>query len=153
MTRAKATDTLTWRFGISCSASSLTTHHTSSDYSRESVHIGDQSPLLSMPAWKSWIDPESARPGSGLGTKLAKAFQEGLVGFGVEYLYANTLALRFGYLHDYPFAGNDLGRREIDMGVGLMISDLWQLDIAMIKELNANDARDGQMRVSMIFKF
>lgn len=147
---------LTWRFGISWVPLQLTDHRItlSSDYSRESVHIGDQEPSpFYVAMWKSWIDPESARRGSGLGTKLAKAFQEGLVGFGVEYLYANTLALRFGYLHDYPFAGNDLGRREIDMGVGLMISDLWQLDIAMIKELNANDARDGQMRVSMIFKF
>ena len=96
--------------------------------------------------WSSWFDPES-------GSGPADAFQEGQVGFGVEYIYSNTLALRLGYLHDYPFSGIETGRRELDMGVGLMISDLWQLDVAMIKELNANDARDGQARISMIFKF
>lgn len=147
---------LTWRFGLAWIPLQLTDHRIvlSTDYSRESVHIGkdDPSPFY-VAMWKSWIEPESRKKGAGIGSNIVKAFQEGLFGIGAEYVYSNTLALRLGYLHDFPFAGSEIGRREIDMGVGLMISDIWQLDIAMIKELNGNDARDGQARVSMIFKF
>lgn len=141
---------LTWRFGLAWVPIQLADHRLSvtADYSRESVHIGKDGEVdpFYVAMWSSWFDPES-------GSGPADAFQEGQVGFGVEYIYSNTLALRLGYLHDYPFSGIETGRRELDMGVGLMISDLWQLDVAMIKELNANDARDGQARISMIFKF
>ena len=140
---------LTWRFGIAYTPLQLADHRISvtADYSRESIHIdGNEPDPFYVAMWKSWIDPET-------GSDVPDAFKEGQVGFGVEYVYSNTLALRLGYLHDYPFSDVSTGRRELDMGVGLMISDLWQLDVAMIKELNANDARDGQARISMIFKF
>jgi hypothetical protein len=43
----------------------------------------------------------------------------------------------------------------LDWGLGVLLSDILQLDIAGIKEVgkNTDGVRDGQMRFSLMFKF
>jgi hypothetical protein len=147
---------LTWRLGVSYVPLETADHRVAlvADYNREAISMnGDGADPFHVALWRSWIRPESADPGASVGERLSAAFREGTVNAGAEYTYSNTLALRLGGLYDYPFAGSANGRKELDLGVGLMLSDVLQLDFAMIKELNANDARDGQGRLSMIFRF
>ena len=66
---------------------------------------------------------------------------------GAEYVYANVLALRSGYLLD--IIGE---RRELDIGLGFMISDILQIDGTFIKSFD-NGIRNGQQRYSMILRF
>lgn len=70
-------------------------------------------------------------------------------------MYSGLLALRSGLLFD-P-AGQ---RQELDIGIGVSVSDVLQLDVAYIKPVSligqvssSESVRDGQTRFSMVFLF
>ncbi|MDO4948131.1 Two component regulator propeller [Fibrobacter sp. UWH9] len=141
---------LTWRLGLSYEILSLADYKwvVVADYNREVVYDdskGNPEPFY-VSCWKSLINPE--RGGSGLeGAK--NSLMQGVFNVGTEFIYANTIALRLGYLHDQT------GKRdEVDMGFGFMLSDMLQFDFATIKDVGESDGvRDGQMRFGMVFKF
>ena len=59
------------------------------------------------------------------------------------------MAVRAGYLYDKTGK-----RNEVDLGLGVMLSDVLEFDISTIKDVGDNDGvRDGQMRFGAIFKF
>jgi len=144
---------LTWRFGFSYDLLTLPDHRVTlnADYNRMVIYEnskGEVQPFY-ISAWKSWFYPETAEDGDGAGETFIKSFQEGIVNLGAEYVYAGTVALRAGYLHD------KMGKRqELDIGLGVMLSDMLQLDIASIQNVsNLEGVRDGQFRFAGLFRF
>jgi len=82
-----------------------------------------------------------------------KNFEESVYNLGMEYVYSQMLALRGGFLFD---PGGK--RQEADLGVGVTISDLLQLDYAYIKDVQLlgnqpAGVREGQSRLSFNFMF
>jgi len=141
---------LTWRLGLSYELINSVDHRLifAADYNRETVYDNDKGepePFY-VAAWKSILYPELG--GSGLETAKNSLLQ-GVFNMGAEYTYSNTVAVRLGYLYDKTGK-----RQEVDIGMGVMLSDVLQFDIATIKDVGNNDGvRDGQMRFGMIFKF
>ena len=67
----------------------------------------------------------------------------------MEYIYANTVALRVGYLYDKTGK-----RQEVDLGFGFMLSDVFQFDFSSIKDVGDSEGvRDGQLRFGLLFRF
>jgi len=133
---------LTWRFGLSYDLINLPDHRftLNADYNRTVIYEnskGKAEPFY-ISAWKSWAYPETDN-----------TFLEGILNLGAEYVYAGTVALRAGYLHD------KIGKRqELDIGLGVMLSDMLQLDIASIQNIsNLEGVRDGQLRFAGLFRF
>jgi len=144
---------LTWRFGFSYDLLTIPDHRVTlnADYNRTVIYEnskGEAQPFY-ISAWKSWFYPETAEDGDNIGDTFIKSFQEGIVNLGAEYVYAGTVALRAGYLHD------KVGKRqELDIGLGVMLSDMLQLDIASIQNVsNLEGVRDGQFRFAGLFRF
>jgi hypothetical protein len=138
---------LTWRLGLSYEILSLADYKWTvvADYNREVVYDdakGNPEPFY-ISSWKSLIHPEKD------GNKVKESIMQGVFNLGTEFVYANTIALRAGYLYD------ETGKRnEVDLGFGFMLSDVLQFDFATIKDVGDNDGvRDGQMRFGMLFKF
>jgi hypothetical protein len=133
---------LTWRFGLSYDLISLPDHRItlSADYNKTVIYEnskGEAEPFY-ISAWKAWFYPETGN-----------TFTEGVMNFGTEYVYAGTVALRVGYLHDKTGK-----RQEFDIGLGVMLSDMLQLDIASIQNVSSLEGvRDGQLRFSGLFRF
>lgn len=144
---------LTWRFGLSYSVLDAVDHRltVSSDYSRQVIYLNDRGEAqpFYVSAWKAWGSPESGSDSDGASTVLKHSIQEGVIGVGAEYIYANTVALRAGYLYD------KIGKREeAHWGLGVMLSDVLQIDVASIQGISDMEGvRDGQMRFGMLFKF
>jgi hypothetical protein len=144
---------LTWRFGFSYDLLNLPDHRITMNVDYNKIAIYENSKGEAQPfyisAWKSWFYPETEKEGDGAFKTFRKAFQEGIVNLGAEYVYAGTVALRAGYLHD------EVGKRqELDIGLGVMLSDILQLDIASIQNVgNLEGVRDGQLRFAGLFKF
>ncbi|MDR2731813.1 MAG: PorV/PorQ family protein, partial [Fibromonadaceae bacterium] len=144
---------LTWRFGLSYDLLNLPDHRITlnADYNRTVIYEnsnGEAQPFY-ISAWKSWFYPETEEEGDKAFDKFKKSFQEGIVNLGAEYVYAGTVALRAGYLHDKTGK-----RRELDIGLGVMLSDMLQLDIASIQNVgNLDGVRDGQLRFAGLFRF
>jgi len=144
---------LTWRFGFSYDLLKLPDHRITlnTDYNRTVIYEnskGEVQPFY-ISAWKSWFYPETSEDGDNAFDTFKKSFQEGIVNLGAEYVYAGTVALRAGYLHD------KVGKRqELDIGLGVMLSDMLQLDIASIQNVgNLEGVRDGQLRFAGLFRF
>jgi len=144
---------LTWRFGLSYDLIKHPDHciTLSTDYSRMVIYEnskGDAEPFY-ISAWKSWFYPETVTDNDKTIDKFKKTFQEGVLSFGAEYVYAGTVALRAGYLHDKIGS-----RQELDIGLGIMLSDMLQLDIASVQNVsNLEGVRDGQLRFAGLFRF
>ncbi|MDR0516356.1 MAG: PorV/PorQ family protein [Fibromonadaceae bacterium] len=144
---------LTWRFGISYDLLSLPDHRITlnADYNRTVIYENDkgQAQPFYISAWKSWFYPDTEEDGDNAFDILRKSFREGVVNVGAEYVYAGTVALRAGYLHDR------IGKRqELDIGLGVMLSDMMQIDIASIQNVGKLEGvRDGQLRFSGLFRF
>jgi len=144
---------LTWRFGLSYDLIKLTDHRLTlnTDYNKTVIYEnskGEAEPFY-ISAWKSWFYPETAMPNDKGINKFKKTFQEGILNLGAEYVYAGTVALRAGYLHDKIGS-----RQELDIGLGVMLSDMLQLDIASIQNVsNLEGVRDGQLRFAGLFRF
>lgn len=140
----------TWRLGLSYELLNSIDHRLilAADYNREAVYDqndGNPEPFY-IGGWKSLTHPELG--GSGF-TKVKNSVRQGIFNVGTEYTYSNTVAVRLGYLYDKTGK-----RQEVDLGLGVMLSDMLQFDIATIKDVGNHDGvRDGQMRFGMIFKF
>ncbi|MDR2555962.1 MAG: PorV/PorQ family protein [Fibromonadaceae bacterium] len=144
---------LTWRFGFSYDLLKLPDHRIilNADYNRTVIYENSKGEIqpFYISAWKSWFNPETAEDGDNAFDTFIKSFQEGIVNLGVEYVYAGTVALRAGYLHDKTGK-----RQELDIGLGVMLSDMLQLDIASIQNVgNLEGVRDGQLRFAGLFRF
>jgi hypothetical protein len=144
---------LTWRFGLSYDLLRLPDHRITlnADYNKTVIYEnskGKAQPFY-ISAWKSWFYPETEEEGDKAIDTFRKSFQEGIVNLGAEYVYAGTVALRTGYLHD------KIGKRqELDIGLGVMLSDMLQFDIASIQNVSKLDGvRDGQLRFAGLFRF
>jgi hypothetical protein len=144
---------LTWRLGLSYDLLKLPDHRLTlnADYNRTVIYEnskGEAQPFY-ISAWKSWFYPETSEDGDKAVDTFRKSFQEGIINLGAEYVYAGTVALRTGYLHD------KVGKRqELDIGLGVMLSDMLQLDIASIQNTsNLEGVRDGQLRFAGLFRF
>jgi hypothetical protein len=141
---------LTWRVGLSYELLNSVDHRLifAADYNREVVYAnakGEPEPFY-VAAWKSILYPDLG--GNGLET-AKNSLMQGVFNVGTEYTYSNTVAVRLGYLYDKTGK-----RQEVDLGMGVMLSDVLQFDIATIKDVGDNDGvRDGQMRFGMVFKF
>jgi hypothetical protein len=141
---------LTWRVGLSYEILSLADYKLTiaADYNREVVYDdekGDPEPFY-IACWKSIGHPE--RGGHGY-TAFKNSLLQGVFNTGLEFIYSNTVALRLGYLYDRTGK-----RNEADFGIGFMISDMLQFDLATIMDVGDNDGvRDGQMRFGALFKF
>ena len=86
---------------------------------------------------------------NGVDKIINNSLLQGVFNTGLEFIYANTVALRLGYLYDQTGK-----RNEADFGIGFMISDVLQFDLATIMDVGDNDGvRDGQMRFGALFKF
>jgi len=144
---------LTWRFGLSYDLIKIPDHRLTLnvDYSKMVIYEnsrGEAQPFY-ISAWRAWFYPETEEEGDKAIDTFRKSFQEGIINLGTEYVYAGTVALRAGYLHD------KVGKRqELDIGLGVMLSDMLQLDIASIQNVgNLDGVRDGQLRFSGLFRF
>jgi len=144
---------LTWRFGLSYDLLKLPDHRLTlnADYNKTVIYEnskGEAQPFY-ISAWKAWFNPEAEEDGDKVIDTFRKSFQEGILNIGAEYVYAGTVALRAGYLHD------KVGKRqELDIGLGVMLSDMLQLDIASIQNVgNLEGVRDGQLRFAGLFRF
>ena len=141
---------LTWRLGLSYEILNTLDHRLliAADYNRTVVYDddkGDPEPFYTA-MWKSLIHPELGGHGA---TRFKNSLLQGIFNVGAEYTYSNTVAVRIGYLYDKTGK-----RNEVDLGLGVMLSDVLEFDIATIKDVGDNDGvRDGQMRFGMIFKF
>ena len=82
-----------------------------------------------------------------LGGKVNENIRQSVYNTGLEYVYANVVAVRTGYLND--ISGQ---RRELDIGLGFMLSDILQIDGCFIRSFD-NGIRNGQQRYSMILRF
>lgn len=140
---------LTWRMGFMWHALNKVDHkiNIASDYSKEAIYYnddGDAEPFY-ISSWKSWAYPQNSEDPA-----FGHALREGIIGIGVEYIYSNIFAGRLGYMHD-----SDGERQEMDWGVGILLSDILQLDLAGVKEVGSKSdgVRDGQLRFSLGFKF
>jgi len=144
---------LTWRLGLSYDLLHTVDHRIilSCDYNRTVIYEdekGKAEPFY-ISSWKAWFNPESEEEGDSRYDTFRKSIQEGQLNTGIEYTYANTVALRAGYLHDKTGQ-----RQELDFGLGVMLSDMLQLDISSIQGVGDQEGvRDGQTRFGMIFKF
>ena len=144
---------LTWRFGLSYDLIKLPDHRItlSADYNRMVIYEdrkGEAEPFY-ISVWKSWFYPETTADDDKAINTFKKSFQEGVLCLGAEYVYAGTVALRAGYLHDKIGS-----RQELDIGLGIMLSDMLQLDIASIQNVsNLEGVRDGQLRFAGLFRF
>lgn len=141
---------LTWRLGLAYDLLTLADHKLiiAGDYNREVViddEKGDPEPFY-ISAWKSIVEPELG--GSGL-TAAKNSLLQGVFNVGMEYIYANTVALRVGYLYDKTGK-----RQEVDLGFGFMLSDVFQFDFSSIKDVGDSEGvRDGQLRFGLLFRF
>jgi len=144
---------LTWRLGLAYSLLETVDHRltVTADYNHQAIYEnsrGEAQPFY-ISSWKSWAYPEERTSNDGSGDIVRKSLQEGVCGLGAEYVYANTVALRSGYLYDR------IGKRqELHWGLGVMLSNVMQIDIASIQGVgNKDGVRDGQMRFGTLFKF
>jgi len=144
---------LTWRFGLSYDLLKIPDHRITlnADYNKMVIYEnsrGEAQPFY-ISAWKAWVNPETEEEDDKAIDVFRKTFQEGIVNLGAEYVYAGTVALRAGYLHD------KVGKRqELDIGLGVMLSDMLQLDIASVQNVsNLDGVRDGQLRFAGLFRF
>ena len=141
---------LTWRLGLSYEILNTLDHRLiiAGDYNRTVVYDddkGDPEPFYTA-MWKSLVHPELGGHGA---KRFKNSLLQGIFNVGAEYTYSNTVAVRAGYLYDKTGK-----RNEVDLGLGVMLSDVLEFDIATIKDVGDNDGvRDGQMRFGMIFKF
>ncbi len=153
---------LTARFGLAYRVlqTPLHTIRVAGDFSRELTSVdtlGNARGILpgvwysiSKP-WGEGKTPENA----GGGDYLKQNMELCQYNIGVEYTYSGLLSLRSGMLFD---PSGD--RQELDLGIGVSVSDVLQVDAAYIKPVGwigntdaSSSVRDGQTRFSMNFLF
>lgn len=141
---------LTWKFGVAYEVLNTPDYRilAMADYNKALIFENDDGSTAAFyeALYLGWTQPGGA--GSENNSDGLKSFGQAQFNIGGEFTYANTLALRTGYLFDRPGT-----REELDIGVGVLISDILTLDFAMVSALGANKVRDSQTRFSLLFKF
>jgi hypothetical protein len=136
----------TWKVGLAYALLNRPNHRLTlaADLNREAFYRepgDDQAEPFWIGSWKALVSP------GGSGTVFEENVRQTVYNTGAEYVYANVVALRGGYLLD--ITGE---RRELDIGLGFMLSDILQIDGAFIRSFD-NGIRNGQVRYSMIMRF
>lgn len=151
---------LTWKIGMAYRVFKTTNHGltVAADYSRETTSYDEDGKARNFitGAYYGVAEPwgEGRAPAdAGWGDILQKNLDESVYNFGMEYNYSSLLSLRSGCLFD---PGGQ--RQEMDLGVGVIVSDILQFDYAYIKEINwignqPAGVREGQSRFSMNLLF
>jgi ligand-binding sensor domain-containing protein len=144
----------TWKTGLSYEVLNRPNHRlvAVADINREAFsHTGSRTDPFWVGAWKEIVTPsETELDGSWThkaGQVLSENSRRAVYNTGAEYVYANVIAVRSGYLHD--IVGK---RREADIGLGFMVSDILQIDGCFIRSFDEG-IRNGQQRYSMILRF
>jgi ligand-binding sensor domain-containing protein len=135
----------TWKVGLAYELIHTPNHRLTiaGDANREAFYrYGNKAAPVWVGAWKEILQP-SGTDGFSLNENLRRT----VYNTGAEYVYANVVAVRGGYLHD--ISGQ---RYEMDIGLGFMLSDILQIDGTFIKSFD-NGIRNGQKRFSMILRF
>lgn len=151
---------LTWKLGLAYRVFKTANHGLSvaADYSRETTSYDKDNKARNFLSgiyygvaepWGEGKAPE----GSTWGDILQKNLEESVYNLGMEYNYSSLLSLRSGLLFD---PGGQ--RQELDLGVGVTVSDILQFDYAYIKEVSLIGSqpagvREGQSRFSMNLLF
>jgi hypothetical protein len=139
----------TWRLGLAYELINTPNHRLTvdGDLNREAFYRdGDQADPVWIGSWKEIVHPSGITDLSFAGRVNAN-IQRAVYNTGAEYVYANVVALRGGYLYDYSGL-----RKELDVGLGFMLSDILQIDGTFIKSFDGG-IRNGQKRFSMILRF
>ncbi len=139
----------TWRMGLAYELIHTANHKltVAADANREAFYrYGSTAAPVWIGAWKEIVDP-SGTSNLDFAQTVDENLRRTVYNTGAEYTYANVVALRAGYLHD--FSGQ---RYELDVGLGFMLSDILQIDGAFIKSFDGG-IRNGQKRFSMILRF
>jgi hypothetical protein len=139
----------TWKVGLAYEVLHLPNHRITiaADANREAVYRegNDASPVY-IGAWKDLVYPYEDKDHSNFSV-IRENFRQTVYNTGIEYVIANVVGLRSGYLYD--FRGQ---RYELDLGAGFMISDILQVDGTFIKSFD-NGIRNNQKRFSMLLRF
>jgi len=151
---------LTWKLGLSYRVFRTASHGltVAADYSRETVSRDQDGRARNFlegiyyGVAEPWGEGD-APANSTWGDIFQKNLEESIYNMGLEYNYSNLLALRSGLLFD---PGGY--RQEMDLGVGVTVSDVLQFDYAYIKEVELigtqpAGVREGQSRFSMNLLF
>ncbi len=139
----------TWKLGLAYELIHTPNHRftVAGDVNREAFYRdGDKADPVWIGAWKEIITPSGESDHSFFHT-LDVNYQRAVYNTGAEYVYANVVAVRGGYLYDYSGL-----RKELDVGLGFMLSDILQIDGTFIKSFDGG-IRNGQRRFSMILRF
>jgi len=136
----------TWKVGLAYLLINRPNHRlvVAGDLNREAFYRSpgsDEAEPFWIGSWKAITSP------GGSGTVMQENLRQTVYNTGAEYVYANVVALRAGYLND--IVGE---RRELDIGLGFMLSDILQIDGTFIRSFD-NGIRNGQQRYSMIMRF
>lgn len=136
----------TWKVGLAYALINTPNHRltVAGDLNREAFYRepgSSQAEPFWIGSWKAIASP------GGNGSVLQENIRQTVYNSGAEYVYANVVAVRSGYLLD--ITGE---RRELDIGLGFMISDILQIDGTFIRSFD-NGIRNGQQRYSMILRF
>jgi hypothetical protein len=139
----------TWKVGLAYELLHLPNHRITiaADANREAVYReGNEASPVYIGAWKDLIYPYENKNHSS-SSVLRENVRQTVYDMGAEYVIANVVGLRGGYLYD--FRGQ---RYELDMGAGFMISDILQVDGTFIKSFD-NGIRNNQKRFSILLRF
>jgi hypothetical protein len=132
---------LTWRAGFAYNVFNLHSHRLvlTADMNKETLTFDKEGEpdAFYVSAFKGWTNES-----------LNTTFEQIMYNTGIEYTWSNMFSLRFGYLDDAPGQ-----RTEFDFGLGFLMSELLQADVAIIKDLSGNEVRDLQTRFSLAFLF
>jgi ligand-binding sensor domain-containing protein len=136
----------TWKVGLAYALINRPNHKlvVAADLNREAFYRepgNDQAEPFWIGSWKAITSP------GGSGGVWEENIRQTVYNTGAEYVYANVVAVRSGYLLD--ITGE---RRELDIGLGFMLSDILQIDGTFIRSFD-NGIRNGQQRYSMILRF
>ncbi len=144
----------TWKTGLAYTVINRPNHRlvAVADINREAFsHTGNSTDPFWVGAWKEIVRPSGTDMSGSFGEKFRRVLGENsrraVYNTGAEYVYANVVAVRGGYLHD--ISGK---RRELDLGLGFMLSDILQIDGTFIRSFD-DGIRNGQQRYSMILRF
>jgi hypothetical protein len=144
----------TWKTGLAYDVINRPNHRlvAVADVNREAFsHTGNRTDPFWVGAFKEIVTPSETDLNGSWTQKtrevLAENSRRAVYNTGAEYVYANVVAVRSGYLHD--IVGK---RRELDVGLGFMVSDILQIDGTFIRSFD-DGIRNGQQRYSMILRF
>lgn len=140
-----------WKVGLAYQLINRPNHRlvVAGDLNREAFYRSagsNQAEPFWIGSWKAIVSPGGNSDGS-FGSIVRENARQTVYNTGAEYVYANVVAVRSGYLLD--ITGE---RRELDIGLGFMLSDILQIDGTFIRSFD-NGIRNGQQRYSMILRF